>query len=78
MQAPRIPSFFKTAESRSFSFQPRYYDANKERREKLKKGVKTNLKLKKSKKKSQGKGRSIRIIFLIIILSLLAYNFIIN
>lgn len=78
MQAPRIPSFFKTIENKSFSFEPRYYDEKKERREKLKKGEKTNLKLNKSNRKNNSKGRSTKIIFLIIILSLLAYNFVIN
>ena len=78
MQAPRIPSFFKTLENKSFSFEPRYYDENKERREKLKKGVKTNIKFNKSKRKNNSKGRNLRIIFLIIILSLLSYNFVIN
>lgn len=78
MQAPKIPSFFKTIENKSFSFDPRYYDEKKERRGKLKKGEKTNLKLNKSNRKNNSKGRSTKIIFLIIILSLLAYNFVIN
>ena len=46
---------------------------------KERKGVKKlNIKFNRNYTKKQEKGRNIRIIFLIIILSLLAYNFIIN
>ena len=30
MQAPRLPSFFKTAKNRQFDFKTRYYDEQKE------------------------------------------------
>ena len=78
MQAPKIPSFFKSSASKSFSFTPRYYDERKERREKLKKGTKANIKFKRKHTKKQEKGRGLRIVLMIIILSLLAYKFIIN
>ena len=35
MQAPKLPSFFKAPNAKLFSFKPRYYDQNKERREQL-------------------------------------------
>lgn len=78
MQAPRIPSFFKESRPKSFSFIARYYDKNKERRAKLKKGEKSIIKFKKTHPNKQQKGRGIRIVFLIIVLSLLAYKIIIN
>jgi hypothetical protein len=79
MQAPRLPSFFKAPNAKNFSFKPRYYDQNKERREQLIKQGKSPLKFKRSKiKKSAQKGRKYRILFLIIILSLLAYKLLIN
>jgi hypothetical protein len=79
MQAPRLPSFFKTPNARNFSFKPRYYDQNKERREQLIKQDKSPLKFKRNKvKPSTQKGRKYRILFLIILLSLLAYKLLIN
>lgn len=78
MQAPKFPSFFKSSASKSFSFAPRYYDERKERREQLKKGTKANIKFKRKHTKKQEKGRGLRIVLLIIVLSLLAYKFIIN
>jgi hypothetical protein len=79
MQAPRLPSFFKTPNTKNFSFKPRYYDQNQERREQLLKEGKSPLKFKKNKVKHPAqKGRKYRIIFLIIILSLLAYKLLIN
>lgn len=79
MQAPRLPSFFKTSNTKNFSFKPRYYDQNQERREQLLKEGKSPLKFKKNKVKHPAqKGRKYRIIFLIIILSLLAYKLLIN
>ena len=76
MKAPKLPSFFKVPTSKSFSFKPRYYDERKERHENIKKNINISFKKKQTKKKE--KGRITRIILLIIILSLLAYNFIIN
>ena len=78
MQAPKIPSIFKASSSKSFSFKPRYYDQKKERREQLNKGTKATIKFNRNHTKKQAKGRTMRIVFLIIILSLLAYKFIIN
>ena len=79
MQVPRIPSFFKTPKSKIFDYRPRYYDKRKERIEQLKKEGKSPLKFKRQKLKHPvQKGRGRIIIFLIIILSLLAYKFIIN
>ena len=79
MQAPKLPSFFKTGNSKRFLFKPRYYDERKERIEQLKKEGKSPLKFKRQKLKHPAqKGRGRIIIFLIIILSLLAYKNIIN
>ena len=79
MQAPKLPSFFKAPNTKNFSFKPRYYDQNKERREQLRKEGKSPLKFKRNKvKPSTQKGRKYRILFLIIILSLLAYKLLIN
>ena len=79
MQAPRLPSFFKAPNAKNFSFKPRYYDQNRERREQLINQEKSPLKFKRTKiKKSTQKGRKYRILFLIIILSLLAYKLIIT
>ena len=78
MRAPKIPSFFKSSKARNFSFQPRYYDELKERHTKLNRQVKRDIKFKKTHTKQEEKGRNIRIVLLIIILSLLAYKFIIN
>ena len=75
MQAPKLPSFFKIYEGKRFSFKPRYYNKQKEQ---LKKEVKANIKFNRKHTRRTEKGRSIQIIFLIIILSLLAYKFIIN
>jgi hypothetical protein len=79
MQAPKLPSFFKAPNTKKFSFKPRYYDQNKERREQLIKEGKLPLKFKKNKVKNPAQeGRKHRILFLIIILSLLSYKLLIN
>ena len=79
MQAPRLPSFFKSPNNKDFSFKPRYYDKRKERREQLLKEKKSPLRFKRNNlNTSVQKGRKYRIIFLIIILSLLAYKLLIN
>lgn len=79
MQAPKLPSFFKAPNAKKFSFKPRYYDQNKERREQLiNKGV-SPVQFKSNKvRQSVQKGRKYRILFLIIILSLLTYKLLIN
>jgi len=79
MHAPKLPSFFKAPNSKYFSFKPRYYNEKKERREQLLKKEKSPLKFKRNNLKSPPqKARKFRIIFLIIILSLLAYKLIIT
>ena len=79
MPAPKLPSFFKTPSDKYFSFKPRYYDERKERREQLLKEGKSPLKFKRTNLKHPAqKGRRYRILFLIIILSLLAYKLLIN
>ena len=78
MRTPIIPSFFKTPKSKSFDFKTRYYNERKERREQLEKGAKANIKFNRRHNKNNQKARNIRIIFLFIVLSLLAYKLIIN
>ncbi len=78
MQSPKLPSFFKTVDNKRFSFKPRYYDKQKERKEELIKGIKTKIKFSKNHIQKKEKGRNKRIIIMIIILSLLCYKFIIN
>ena len=79
MKAPKLPSFFKAPNAKNFSFKPRYYDQDKERREQLIKQEKSPVKFKRNRAKpSAQKGRKYRILFLIIILSLLAYKLLIN
>ena len=79
MPAPKLPSFFKMPSAKYFSFKPRYYDERKERREQLLKEGKSPLKFKRTNLKHPAqKGRRYRILFLIIILSLLAYKLLIN
>ena len=65
--------------ARSFRFTPRYYDKNKERREVLEKTAGSSLKFKQGQRNNiTQKGKRYRIIFLIIILSLLAYKLLIS
>ena len=78
MRAPKLPSFFNSKNPKGFIFKPRYYDERKEWI--YKKNTHINKKIKFTSKSTikQQKGRNIRIIFLIIILSLLAFIFITN
>jgi hypothetical protein len=79
MQAPKLPSFFKAPNTKYFSFKARYYNERKERREQLLKEEKPTLKFKRNNMKYPSqKARKFRILFLIIILSLLAYKLIIT
>ena len=79
MQAPKIPSFFKTQKAKSFNLQPRYYDERKERRKNLESHVKSSLKFNRAKGYyKREKGRNYKILLLIIILSLLAYKLLIS
>ena len=78
MHSPKLPSFFKTVYNKRFSFKPRYYDKQKERKEELRKGIKTKIKFSKNQTQTKEKVRNKRIVIMIIILSLLCYKFIIN
>ena len=75
MQAPRIPSFFKTPKSKIFDYKPMYYDKRKEELERLKKGGKKQKGLffsRNIRKSAKGK-RTKNLFFIIIALFLLAY-----
>ena len=67
MNFPNIPSFFKKNPAKGFNFIPRYH------KEKLEK--KHKIKFKRNIENNLSTGRSKRIIFIIIVLSLLAYYF---
>ena len=73
MQAPRLPSIFKSPKVRSFSFPLRYYDERKERIENLKKGKKTGIKFKSNGYSRTNTGRSKRLLLVIIALVLVTY-----
>ena len=79
MKAPKLPSLFKIHESKSFEFKPRYLKAKKRRKKMLFKENTSQLKITKNKNlNKEQKVRKYRILFLIIILSLLAYKLILN
>lgn len=78
MEAPKIPSFFRTSNVKTFYFKPRYYNKEKEQREKSKVDRKIKVKFRNNRTNKKEKGRIIRTVILIIILSLLAYIIIIN
>ena len=79
MEPPKIPSLFKTPDSKHFSFKPRYYNERQEIRDNLNNTVKSSLIFKhKKRNNSLQKGRRFKIILLIIILSLLSYILLIN
>ena len=67
MKAPNLPSFFKKIQTAKFNFQPRYYNE--------KENKKKTLRFKRIHDSKSIKGRNKRIIFIIILLSLLAYYF---
>lgn len=75
MQAPKIPSFFKSQKAKSFVFNPRYYDERKERKKNIENNKISSIKFssKRHIQKNQ-KGRVLKIFLLIIVLSLLAYK----
>ena len=75
MQAPRIPSFFKTQKIKEFNFKPRYYNKRKEVLNQLKKkGERTKGLFFNRKRKQIGVGnRSKRLIIILIALFLLTY-----
>ena len=79
MQAPKIPSFFKTQKAKSFNFNPRYYNEREERKKNLKNDIKSSLRFNRTKVYyKREKGRSYKILLLIIVLSLLAYKLLIS
>jgi tetrahydromethanopterin S-methyltransferase subunit G len=78
MRAPKLPSFFNSKNPKEFIFKPRYYDERKERIHKKNTHINKKIKFTSKSTIKQQKGRNIRIIFLIIILSLLALIFITN
>lgn len=67
MKAPNLPSFFKKIQAAKFNFQARYYNE--------KENKKKTLRFKRIHDSKSIKGRNKRIIFIIILLSLLAYYF---
>ena len=75
MQAPRIPSFFKTPKSKTFDYKPRYYNKRKEELEQLKKEGKRikGLFFSRNIRKSAKGKRTKNLFFIIIALFLLAY-----
>jgi len=74
MKAPNLPSFFKSQGLKEFTFKPRYYDPNSRKNKKVGENKKS-IKFKKISNNELTKGRNKRIIFIIIVLSLLTYNF---
>ena len=80
MQAPKLPSFFKTSRHRQFDFKTRYYDARKEDLDKRVKSAecgKTTLRFSKdwqqSKRSKENSTSNKRIILVFIILVLLSF-----
>ena len=73
MQAPRLPSMFKSQKNKEFTFSTRYYDERKERIENLKKGKKTKIKFKSNGYSRTNHGRSKRLLLVIIALVLVTY-----
>ena len=75
MQAPKIPSFFKTLKTKTFDYKPRYWNKRKEHLEELKKEGKKQKGFflrKKLRKSAKGK-RTKNLFFIIIGLFLLSY-----
>ncbi len=80
MQAPKLPSFFKTSRHRQFDFKTRYYDAQKEdleNRVKSAENSKTTLRFSKdwqqSKRSNENSTSNKRIILIVLILVLLSF-----
>ena len=73
MQAPRLPSIFKSPNIRKFNLPVRYYDKGKERIENLKKTRKTKIKFKNNRSFGSKTNRSKKLLFIIIILTLVTY-----
>ena len=73
-----MPSFFKSIKPKTFNFKPRYYDETKQRIDQLEKGIKPNIQFNRNHSKKKEKTRKMKIVFIIILLSLLAYKLVIN
>ncbi len=80
MQAPNLPSFFKTSRHRQFDLKTRYYDAQKEDLEKRIKNAesgKSSLRFNKdwqqSKRSKEVAASNKRIILIVIILLLISF-----
>jgi|TARA_B110000881_G_scaffold184544_1_gene172323 hypothetical protein len=74
MKAPKLPSFYKNQGLQGFKFTPRYYKPNARKNKNLGENHK-KIKFKKISNNELIKGRNKRIIFIIIVLSLLTYYF---
>ena len=85
MQAPKLPSFFKTSRHRQFDFKTRYYDAQKEdldKRVKSAKNGKGTLRFtkdwqqsKRSKENSTSNKRTILIVIILVLISFALLKF---
>ena len=85
MQAPKLPSFFKTSRHRQFDFKTRYYDAQKEdldKRVKSSKSGKATLRFtkdwqqsKRSKENSTSNKRTILIVIILVLISFALLKF---
>tara|TARA_B110000263_G_scaffold139184_1_gene120717 strand:+ start:28478 stop:28708 length:231 start_codon:yes stop_codon:yes gene_type:complete len=74
MKAPNLPSFFKSQDLKKFKFSPRYYKT-KSRMERNSNNENKKIRFKGTDNNNLPKGRNKRIIFIIIVLSLLTYYF---
>ena len=73
MQAPRLPSIFKSVRNKRFNFSTRYYDERKERSKKLKEGKSADIKFKSTRSSSKiNKVRNLRL-FVVVALFLIIY-----
>ena len=73
MQAPRLPSIFKSPEIRKFNFPIRYYDKRKERIENLKKQQTSKIKFKTNRVSETKTNRIKKLLFIIIVLTSATY-----
>ena len=72
MKAPNLPSFFKSPKLKEFQFHARYY-LKKEKKRKFENKKNSKIKFERISNPYTLKRRNFKIIFIIIILSLLAY-----
>ena len=75
MEPPKLPSFFKTKNPKKFNYKPRYLNSITIRNDN---NLKRKINFSSKKSNSTNLKRSSRIIILIIILYLLAYNLLIK